>query len=99
MTKQIQENKAELAVRLFDALRALYASEGGSPESSVVMSFVDGFMWAVMKMEAEKAAPAKPQQRRARRKKVDIAMATDAFLARGLTLEEARSAAGERSND
>jgi hypothetical protein len=48
------------------------------------MSFVDGFMWAVTTLDGEEAEPAKPKQRRARRKKADIVTAKDIMEAKAL---------------
>jgi hypothetical protein len=76
MTKEQQENETFLAVKMFGALGALYAADGNIPDwfvASIVRSFI------AAGQTTEEAAPAKPKQRRARRKKADIvALAVEA---------------------
>jgi hypothetical protein len=69
MTKQDQETKISLAVALFDTLVTLDDNDDSDISDTAVASVVHGYMMAWLAMGV---APAKPKQRRARRKKADI---------------------------
>jgi hypothetical protein len=71
MTKETQGIKTILAEGLFEALEALYAFDGTASPDLSVMSVVNGYMLAWQKQNDEEVAPAKPKQRRARRKKTE----------------------------
>jgi hypothetical protein len=73
MTKQTQEYKADLSMAMFDALWAIYAIDGMAIDAPIT-AVVLGYMMAFKNLVGEEGeeAPAKPKQRRARRKKSDM---------------------------
>jgi hypothetical protein len=74
MTKQDQVTKTHLLVTMCDVLESIYAADDNPPDLAVV-SVVRGYMMAIEKLTNEEAAPTKPKQRRARRKKADMVAA------------------------